>query len=706
MRVVPQPIIDALTSREFTGNRRAVTRVTIQKTALATYQVGDDAVYSSIMFAGGGASGALELPNVRSVSWQRSTDDAVATCHLELFNTAPLPAGSMPPLDDAYDQLGYYTYNRASTPLAVSTWGHLPNKWQDYLVPDRVIRVYQGYGADYTVYPEDDPHLVLMGCFITDEVTYAHDGSISVDARDYGRLLMDQVMFPPVVPLPRYPLSFDHYHDVPNPPIVTTTGSDGWKRPSYDTDSGVPYNGRNGTVSGHHGSDAFDGSESSYWLSVGNARPDSFYAYEFIQGAISGKVSGARCHVWGGPYTVYLSIRVGNTWQGTQKIPYDPNRHPSAPNGADIMFSQTATVGRDGEASFTFDTIDNVTAVRFTFTDLFNSGIGTYRYRAGVRTFEVLSDTRHTTTTDGGTHVEGNYESYSDIAKLLLAYGGFWWPPAGRSYQTLTASRVREIDYTGGKDPYLADGQLWADVEIANAPAHGTLQDVNIEVFNMKPLMDGITYLRDLIGFNFWIDENGAAVFRLPNYFKRGSNTMATDRPDGKGRTSTAITLKDDEFILSLRSRLSSKNSRERVVVANLSGQLGAVAYGRPLQEVNFRRVSVYSDQNFTRQDDVAVMADLIALRQRFTYRQNTLQIAADPRIQIDDQVQIQERTTGDNYLHYVSGISSDWSLADGKWTFDLTTSWLGTDPEAEWAFKTRDLQQETLYYLTAMGQV
>ena len=99
-------------------------------------------------------------------------------------------------------------------------------------------------------------------------------------------------------------------------------------------------------------------------------------------------------------------------------------------------------------------------------------------------------------------------------------------------------------------------------------------------------------------------------------------------------------------------------------------------------------------------------MADMITLRQMFTYRQNSLRIPADPSIQIDDQVEILERTTGEAYKHHVSGIDSTWDLEKGTWYFDLTTSWLGESPSGEWAFDTEGLSAATVTYLTALGQI
>jgi hypothetical protein len=240
-------------------------------------------------------------------------------------------------------------------------------------------------------------------------------------------------MFPPVIPLANYPLSFRKYFQVANPPIVTTTG--GSATPSYGSDSGAPYNGANASIYGHQASDAFDGSDSTYWLSVGNDRPNGPYSYEYVEGHASGTVSAVTYKVWGGPYRVFVSVKVGGVWQGRSLIPYDPDNPVSAPNGANIRYVASQTVSREGTATFGFKTpYANVQAVRLTFTNLYNSHLGPFPYRAGVRTFTISSS--HTTSASGGTRTDGEYGDYSEIVKYLLASGGFHWPKTATAYQT------------------------------------------------------------------------------------------------------------------------------------------------------------------------------------------------------------------------------------------------------------------------------
>jgi hypothetical protein len=84
------------------------------------------------------------------------------------------------------------------------------------------------------------------------------------------------------------------------------------------------------------------------------------------------------------------------------------------------------------------------------------------------------------------------------------------------------------------------------------------------------------------------------------------------------------------------------------------------------------------------------------------TYRVDTVQIAGYPGIQVDDQVRITEKVSGENFLHYVRGISSTNDLETGVWTYDLNTNWLGVDPFSTWLFNPSELSTELQQYLDA----
>lgn len=688
----------------FVGRNKPIARVTIQRLDVQLQKVDADRLFASALF--GQADIPRELPNVKSVSWERSVGTDVATCTIVFYNTEPLPLGTTPATGTAdtvgdFDQPGSYTFNRGATSWSTSRWGHTINSWADYIIPDRILRTYEGYGFDATAIPELDSHLVQTGTWMIDEVDYSADGLITVTCRDVGRLLLDHMMFPPVIPLANYPLEFQKYFQVANPDIVTTTGTK--FRPTYATDSGVPYNGSNGAIYGHKPSHAFDGSDSTYWLSIGNALPSAGYSFEHIEGNCGGKtVAAVKYKVWGGPYRVYLSLRVGGVWQGATEIPYDETNPAAAPNGSNINYVASQTVAREGTQTFKLKhPVSKVERVRLTFTRLFNSGLGSFRYRAGVRDIECSS--QKTVTTDGGTHTEGDYGDYTEIVKYLLASGGFHWPKSANSF--LTRSNGSRVTLAPAlDDPYLKKGRVWGDLQMSGTAGPSTL---GAEIWDKKPLMDGIAYVRDVLGFIFYIDEQGAAVFRMPNIWSVGNYIGVNDV--AAGRVSTLVEIDEKTTLLGLRARLSSRNIREHVFVANTNGKVGAVAAGyNPITpDPGLRRVAGWTDQHFQSATEAQVMADLITVRQMFTYRSDTLKIAGYPRIQIDDQVKIYERVTNEGYVHYVRSIRSSNDHESGEWTYDMTTNWLGETPgTSSWAFNPTALSAATQSYLSALGAI
>lgn len=700
MRDVPTSMSDAWVSGDFTGDQRPVTRVTIQVATMATYPVEDD-VFSSVIFADGNRY-AMELPNIRSCNWERGVDSDTASCTMEFWNTKPLVPGSLPDLDNNFDQLGIYTYNRGQSSYSQSTWGHAVNEWQDVLIPDRVIRTYQGYGCDYTVVPELDPHLVLTGVWLIDDVTYTADGIITVECRDMARLLLDQIVLPPVIPTSKYPLSFEPYHEVDNPDSTVVTGE--WRYPTYRTSSNFPYIG-DAFVIGGVGADTTDANDANKWVSVGNTYANGGGAYEWIEYVVpNDTVNAVKLKVWGGPYKVYLSIKLGNVWQGALRIPYKPSEdEQTIKNGSDIFYVNTAIVPKEGEYIWSFNRHYNVTAYRLTFTNLYNSGIGyPYVYRAGLYHTQYAGIV--STVVDNGTHQEGNFGDYCDIVKYFLACGGFYWPPSARQKLTTSGGTSNEwVVSPSGNDPYLGTGEVWGDIQMANTASQTAL---GVEIWDKKSLMDGINYVKDVLGYNFFVDEQGAAIFRSPNTFQLGNwNTNVNGL--FSARTSAYIDIDDDQTLIGLRSTLSSRNAKEKVFVSNISGGFGAVVRGRMPYEVGFRRVGGWTDQNFASSDECRVMAELITIRQLFTYHRNSVRIPAYPKIQVDDQIRIHERTTGEQYYHYVSAISSSWEAETGVWTYDLTTSWLGSAPgPGTWAFDINELDPATQEYLQELGAI
>jgi len=710
MRVVPTTMSDAWASGEFTGPNRPIARVTVQRTAINTQKVNTLYRWASYIF--GNPHPMHELPNVKAVRWNRSIDQDAATCELDLFNVAPLPIGQAPILTDdgvyeGFEQRGYFTFNRGDD--TTNRWNHTPTEWTHKLYPDMIVRTYEGYGFDETVPPDQDPHLVQTGTWFIDDVILDAIGTFQLKMRDASVLLMEQIAFLPVIPTGSYPLSFEHIHTVPGPDSISVSGSTTWKHPAYSSDSGIPYNGANGSIGGHRPSDAFDGSSSTYWLSIGNDSPSSPYAYEYVEGKITaGTVNAFKVNVRGGPYTMYLSVYANGAWQGKSKVPYDPTNPVSAPNGSDIKYLRAVTV--DNEATITVKLpkpIANATKVRVTFHHLWDSNYGTYQFRAGVRDFQVAVGTTTTTTTPT-TKTVGNYNDYTDIVKRLCCFAGFWWPNIASTGYMIQGDNSERSLVASPDDPAIVAGKAWGDFE--QSGTYGPT-DLTSDIFDKKPLMDGVSYVRDMLGFIFFIDEAGGAVFRSPNIWELGNIVMDNDNrlTTSLTRTTDMITIDEKQTLMGLQVTLSSRNVRERIVIANVSGGFGAVTkgfnpYNMPL--TGFRRVAIWSDQHFASVKECQIMADLIALRQLFTFRSDKVTIPGYPAIQMDDQVQLVERVTEETEVHYVMGIASSNDISSGEWTYTLDTHWLGKSPFGNWVFNPANLAPDTQDYLRALGKI
>jgi len=714
---------DAWLSGDYVGPRRPMMRATIQRLDVQLFPytleasqittpkaVNHFGVFSTVPF--GQMHQPLELPNLASVSWQRGDDKPVASCTLTFYNTDPMPIGMVPASPDEFDQPGYFTFNRGATGYS-TRWGYKNNGWRDMLVPDRVIRTYQGYGFDPNVDPMDDPHMYPSGVWIVDEVQYTTDGMISVACRDIGRVLIDQIAFPPVVPWAEYPLKFEAYHEVANPPILVT--SDSWVRPTWETDSNQPYRGAgitdggmayvqpDGSCYGHHGRDAFDSSDKTYFLSVGNL-PTWSSAYEYVQGSLgAGRTIGAvKVKVKGGPYHGYVSVKVGSKWQGSKKIPYKSRQIDS---DADIPFVKTFDVKKDGTVTIKLPKYEGATSVRITLTNLWNSGLGKkYKYRAAIADIQVSAEVK--SEADGGTHTEGNYADYTDLVKWFLAWAGFYWPKAGSSsasFMTKTDG-TREYVMPASDDPlFPGGGRVWGDIQTTGTYGPAAL---TVDVWDKKPLLDCITFVRDIVNFVFWIDETGGAIWRQPNIWSVGNYVTPLMGGPSIGRTSEIHEIDERLTLMELTAKLSSRNTRERVFVGNIAGNLGAVAAGFNPYPSGLRRVSGWTDQRFQSVEECQRMADLITVRQMFTYREDQIQIPGNPAIQIDDQVRIFERVSNEGFIHYVKGIDCSWSLETGEWIYTLTTHWLGESPFDRWTFDPAELSEETQQYLRGLGLI
>lgn len=1085
MREVPAGLLAAWRGGDYTGSNRPMGRITIQKGKLGLHQFSHN-LYSSYLF--NNPNVPKELPNLRSISWERSTDTEVATCTIQLWNTRPLPLGQQPIAGDL-DLPGWYTPTRGVGSFS-SQWGQEVNEWLGLLLPDNIVRTYEGYGFDPNVCPSADPNLMISGTWLIDEVDIDAEGkTINLQCSDFGRLLMDQLAMKPIVPERFEPLTFSkterrpgiqppqeivpsaswagpslaptgvavtpgsksaaiswdpmdvltegtnplpappgtglyavgnatvHYYDevrenvtvrrylirfeeagviewyylndsgsrtyvenfygstyaatdydatvlaenggVPgrfadvglytegeiyelvgqrvylngdalplNVPAGTSsatieplqngvvysasvagiyqvirsgarkttdlsagiffsprsdatvgvqpgtveadtqadgTPTDGYIRWQYTSDgrqvqfnvlvykgdqaseerfgfvfddvttngtdfadvntgitdlheynvqviplydaqigpggllfssvepayygsspageppeppeatlqatstssvskntsslsvtevtptlvqtSNFPYHGTgttgsDGTINGHSPSHALDRNPETYWISVGNSRPDVGYAFEWVEGAVSGSVAGVRITVpsvavdGASQMMCWVSVKVGGKWvqhSPGDVIPYDAD-DPIAKNGGNIPYVKAAIVPIGG-VGFRIDLpqeYPGATNVRVTFSNLFDSGFGTFRYRAALAEFLVLVAS---TTVDQGSDFEspaptlgevtdtqgntikaaeilggagefpGEYDDYTDIVKLLCAWAGFFWPEDGTVLDCDGASTAYNfgnapfnlgpnIDPVLGGD-YGNGGRVWGDFEQSGTAG---VADLTPSIFDKKPLIEGINHVKEILGFIFHIDEEGSVVWRSPNIWSLGNWVLGSGRT--AGRTAEILTIDERVNLLSLGGKLSGRNLREKIFIGTPDAKLLGVADGWNPNPTGLRRVAGWTDQNFKTQEECQLMAELTQLRRMFSYRTSRWTIPAYPGLQINDQVRIYERTMAEGYLHYVKTVSSSLDLSSGEYTFSCESHWLGESPFDFWVFDPNALSQITKTYL------
>lgn len=779
---------ELMVTGDMTGMNRPVGRITVGKNKVRGHiSTSKPGTWREDLFD---QPRQVELGFVKSIDIQRSTDQDAATCTIVVYNDQMMPGAYAPQgIDTGIGRPGYRSPTRGETPaITGSTYelisgdsGRFPTSWnypypegepgdglwtwtnpitgqQSYgfriydggtgefggasaehnralLIPNRVIRTFQGYGSDNFdengehypaghpeyVHPADDAQLVQTGIWMVDRVVFGVDGFITLECRDLAKLLLEQFVYPDMVPIERFPLIYCprmEWTESETRNVAAQVGSNvitGLGAPSgqYSSSNDVHY-GHNASVFGHRPSHAFDGKLDTYFLSVGNISPTVSFAYEYVTGNAGGnKVNQVIVNTVKTGYWCYVGIYENGSWQGTGTVPYED--FPDYPNRANVKFVKRYTITEGGDNILTLPRTYNAQFVRVTFYKLQNftsSGYLPYPYRVGVRKLQARyrkpATTETVTTTHNNFNDPGVIVDWSEAVRELLGWGGFTWPAKASAFPGVQADPL--LGTARGGYPL----RIWGDIEWLGA---GPIVCTKPEYFVNKSFMESLNQIVNMIGAIFFVDEAGGAVFRMPNIFSAGNfNTGAPEldtfygdmRVDGRQfqyymHHRWPIEFHENANLVNYQVALDDTSVRSEILVVGEHPDTSSndvVAGGYVLGEnpvtgntsaVNFDEVLAGQTRlflvpgddtkNFSTIAECQRMAELTALKILFTYRSGQVTSPCHPGLQIDDQVRIFERITHEFNVHYVSGISTRMDLDAGEWTMEVTTHWLGSDP-------------------------
>jgi len=745
----------------FTGPNRPITRASISKAVLTV----KNELFRTQIFTNIYGDEWFEIPNIKTISIDRRVGTDASTMTMTISNASTILAGE--DLDVGYDGLvpgenagsgptkrelheigapGSYTFRRGLSSSGGgerNPWGHQASAWVDVFLPNRVIKTFQGYGTDGAAQPWDDEKLELTGHWLIDKVDISSDGSLTIMARDFAKLLIEQRLYPPIVPLDNYPLRFcgpfkKEYEEVTAGEVVSTPEVIGTnvavhKNSRYDS-SADPWYGYNANVYGHRASHAFDGDLSTYWISMRNSVPNAGYSYEWIDAACNKEpINRIRFKPWKGNYTLYVGVMESGKWQGSSTVPYQKS-HPAAfPNTSDIKYLKKFNMpSGEGWFEVELDRLYNADYVRLVFTDLQWFGkIPGGDYRAGVREFEVSGYTAATEETEPDIvetivrNEDGNTEDYTDIIKLLVAWSGFYWPDGPDDELFLR-------DAWGAKG-----GRAWGDFFYSGAyPIEPPCIDASY--WDNKSVMDGINQIKEILGFVAYVDSTGGFIWRPPNIWKNGNFIEGV----GYRGESSIPTVAEENVLIDYGITIDDSSLRSEIIVVSSDDPsiYGSFAPGYAEGEeaptsldqqfysagtdvgvvtdrgllAGQQRVMLVPDYPFGQglddeeraRAEVQKFAYLVSLWIHWSYRKSRFKIPGNPGIEIDDQIRIYERITSETYIHYILSTKSTMDLDAGTWYMDIETHWLGNGPDSAWHMYLNEMTPALAAYLCAVGQL
>jgi len=407
----------------FIGSNRAHGRVTVEKDwwlNLSPEVVGTSTRGPFRWFQRqDGTRNETEIPNIKSISIDRSIDQDAAECTIEIYNHWHETNSEPNELVNQFGKPGYFTWNRGESEESQARWNQAPNDWANVIVPNALLRTYQGYGGydedGVTPLPIEEAldaeNIVLTGTWFVDQVEVGTNGMLVVKCRDAAKLLIEQPIFKPLVPSKLYPLDYHRwrYENIdtswqPVPPVRVEVVKKGAVPLRYIGSTADNWYGPNASIHGHRATDALDGNPNTFCLSVGNSHPSRPFCADFWEYEVNAEINRVYIHPWAGNYTVYISIMENGAWVsngegtihwsvsqllGTQYVP------PAVQNqNTDIPFVLREGVPWEEGRWYQLPRVFRAERLRITFRDHAQSPWGPYRYRCGMREIAAEVDFR------------------------------------------------------------------------------------------------------------------------------------------------------------------------------------------------------------------------------------------------------------------------------------------------------------------------
>ena len=393
-------IIQAWDSHQFIGNNRSLGYVTVEKdwslekTSPIT-PVDESASWPTADRTGpwrfyqaqsGSITEQIDIPNVKSINIDRSIDTDAASCKISIYNSGAIAVNGT-----GWNQPGYFSYNRGESVDAQARWGHVPNEWSNVLVPMALIRTYQGFGNRSHTREEalEAGEVTITGTWFVDTVSLGTNGMLELSCRDAAKLLLDQLIFPPLIPSTMSPLKYFKWKDTTytaiwDPgaalgprgaesalPVTFATSSQDVLRYGTDAYSQTPLPVVN---LGYPTSSVVDKSENIPSIGVGFVTNTRATALDWWEVFVNAEVNRVYVSPWGGGYTAYISVMVNGAWvadAGT--IEYTPG----TPAPGDITGDAAAGIGYVASGGVSFETpttielpqVYNAQRVRVTLVD-------------------------------------------------------------------------------------------------------------------------------------------------------------------------------------------------------------------------------------------------------------------------------------------------------------------------------------------------